>query len=382
MKGLVITSIGIEEIASTEIKELINAECKVAEGCVAFDSSDISDLCLLCYKCQSADRVLYLINFFEFKKFFEEFKEFIEKLELNEWVEECKKFKVECIRLGIHDFKSTDVETKAAELIIRKSKNKKVDMKDYEITFIVYIVQNKCYFGVDFAGFELNKRSYKIFLHPNSLRGTVAYTLVRESGFEKKDVMLDPFSRDGVIPIEAAFYATDFPLNYYKKDRFAFLKLKLDIDFEKFFSEVDKKAKKAKAKVYCYDNLFKYVDYSKKNAKIAGVDKQINFSRIELEWLDIKFREKSIDRIVTNPPTPKNDNFDKIYNEFFYQCEYILKDNGTLALISRNPDIVKNYALKYNFLNLKEKDVCSGRQLLKIMVFKKALRGYYPILLK
>ncbi|MBS3100848.1 methyltransferase [Candidatus Woesearchaeota archaeon] len=371
MKGLAITSKGVEEAASVEIKELISAHCRIESGCVAFDFKNLRDLCLLCYKCQSADRVLYLIGTFEFENFFEEFKTFIEKTGFDEWVDKSKKFKVECIREGKHDFNSVNVEGKAAGLIQNKFKNKKFDIKSYDILFLVYIVNDKCYFGVDFAGFEMNKRAYKIFLHSNSLRGTIAYALVKESGFVKDDVALDPFSRDGVVAIEAAFYAAGFPVNYYKKDKFAFLKLKIGVDFEKFFEGVDKSIKKPKAEIYSYDHLFKYVDYSRKNAKIAGVDKHINFSRVELEWLDIKFKKESVDRIITNPPTSKNANLEKVYGEFFYQCDYILKNNGTVAIVSRIPDFVKKHAEKRDFAVHREKEVWSGEQLLKIMVFKK-----------
>ena len=372
MKGLAVTSKGIEETACIEIKELVNAECKAEECCVIFDFKDFKDLCLLCYKAQSIDRVLHLIGKFEFDNFFDELEKFINELKIDEWTKNYKKFKVECIRQGIHDFKSVDAESKASEFILKKCNNKiKVDINAYEIIFFIYIVNNKCYFGIDFAGFEMNKRGYKIFIAPNSLRGTIAYALARESGFQKNEVLLDPFSRDGIIPIEAAFYASSFPQNYYKKDRFAFLKLKIGVDFDKFFKEIDIKIKKSKAGIYSYDHLFKYVDYSKKNAKIAGVDKQISFSRVELEWLDIKFKKDSVDRIVTNPPSTKNADLDKLYNEFFYQCAYILKSSGTLALISRTPDFVKKHALKHNFVVSKEKDVWSGEQMLKIMVFKK-----------
>ncbi len=373
MKGLAITSKGVEETASLEIKELINADCRIEECCVVFEFKKFDELCLLCYKSQSADRILYLLGEFEFDDFFENFKKFINEAEFGEWPDRNKKFRVECIRLGMHNFKSVDVEKKAAELITKKlkSKNLKIDLKDYEIIFFAYVVNNRCYFGIDFAGFELNKRQYKIFLHPNSLRGTIAYSLVRESGFQKKEVMLDPFSRDGVIPIEAAFYANDFPVNYYKKDRFAFLKLKLGIGFDKFFQAADKKIKKNKAKIYGSDHMFKYVDFSKKNAKIAGMDKLINFSRIELEWLDIKFKKESIDRVIANPPVSKNADLDKIYNEFFYQCSYILKKKGIVALISTLPELAKKHAEKHGFAVSKEKEVWSGAQLLKIIVFKK-----------
>ncbi|MDP3765173.1 MAG: THUMP domain-containing protein [Nanoarchaeota archaeon] len=371
MKGLIITSKGIEETACIEVKDLINVDCKSEEGCVVFEFKDFKDLCLLCYKSQSADRVLCMIGNFEFKDFFEELKRFIEKTDFGDWATKYKDFKVECIRVGNHDFNSVDVESKTAGLLLSRYKKIKVDIKNYKVIFLAYIVNNKCYFGVDFAGFELNKRAYKIFLHPNSLRGTIAYALVRESGFDKGDVMLDPFSRDGVIAIEAAFYASGFPNNYYKKDRFAFVKLDLGIDSDKFFRYVDKKIKKPKAEIYSFDHLFKYVDYSKKNAKIAGVDKFVNFSRTELEWLDIKFKKKSVDRIITNPPTSKNANLGKIYNEFFYQIEYILKDDGAIALITRMPEFVKKHAEKHNFVVQKEKEVYSGEQLLKIMLLKK-----------
>ena len=202
------------------------------------------------------------------------------------------------------------------------------------------------------------------------MRGTIAYALIRESGFEKVGVVLDPFSRDGIIPIEAAFYATGFPHNYYKKDKFSFLKLELGIDYDNFFNDIDKKIKEAKADIYSFDHLFKYVDYSRKNAKIAGVDKQINFSRTELEWLDIKFKKESVDRIITNPVTSKNTNLDRIYNEFFYQAEYILKKNGVIAIITKMPDFVKLHAEKHNFVLARKKDVWSGEQLLNILVFK------------
>lgn len=370
MKGLVITSKGIEETTSVEIKELINSDAIVEEGCVIFDFNNFNDLCLLCYKSQSADRVIYMLQSFKFENFFDELEKSITKINLDTWIKECRKFKVECIRRGAHDFNSADVEAKTAAFI-QKNYNKKIGLRDYDIIFLIYIVDDKCYFGIDFAGFELNKRAYKIFLHPNSLRGTIAYALVRESEFEKNDIMLDPFSRDGVVAIETALYASDFPINYYKKDKFAFLKLNLSINYEKFFNEIDKKIKKSKTGIYSFDHLFKYVNYSKKNAKIAGVDKSINFSRVELEWLDIKFKEESVDRIITNPPTSKNVNLGKIYNEFFYQSTYILNKNGTLALITKAPDFVKKHAEKHNFVVAKEEGVWSGEQLLKIIIFKK-----------
>ena len=371
MKGLVITSRGIEETASFEIRELVNADCKIEDGCVIFDFRDFRDLCLLCYKCQSADRVICLLGSFSFKDFFADLDAFISGLHFDEWVCSHKKFRIECIRQGTHDFTSVDVQVKACKMILKRLKNAKIDLKDYELTYLIYIIDGKCYFGVDFSGFELNKRAYKIFLHSNSLRGTIAYALVRESGFQKDDAVLDPFSRDGIVPIETAFYASGFPVAYYKKEKFGFLKLDLGIDYEKLFDGADRKIRKPKARIHSFDHIFKYVDCSRKNAKIAGVDKFISFSRVELEWLDIKFRKETVDRIATNPPSSKSMNIDRIYNEFFYQGKFILKKDGTIALITKIPDFVKKHAEKHSFIVAKEKSVWSGEQMLSIIVFKK-----------
>ena len=40
----------------------------------------------------------------------------------------------------------------------------------------------------------------------------------------------------------------------------------------------------------------KFVVFARKNAKIAGIDKQINFSRVDIEWLDLKFKKNSVDK--------------------------------------------------------------------------------------
>jgi len=238
MKGFAVVSRGIEEIASAEIQELINSKTKVEDFCVEFDFDNLEDLLILCYKAQSVDRILYLLGAFQFEDFNAEFEKFIQDLKLEKWMK-AKKFRVECIREGKHSFNSAEVEGKSMKILSEKF-GMKFDKNEFEIIFFVYIVNNKCYFGVDFAGFELNKRNYKIYTHASSIRGTIAYSLIRLSGFKENETLLDPFSRDGIIPIEAGFFATGFPVNYFRKDRFAFLKLKTGIDYEKFFQENDK----------------------------------------------------------------------------------------------------------------------------------------------
>ena len=220
----------------------------------------------------------------------------------------------------------------------------------------------------------LIKRSYKIFNHPSALRGTIGYALVRIAGYKEKEKMLDPFSGSGVIPIEAGLYVSGFPVNYFNKDKFSFLRF-LKIDFDKFFEKIDKDIKSKKYKIFGYDKQLMYVTSSKKNAKIGGVNKFVNFSRVEIEWLDTKVDKESVDRIVTQPlQLGKHVNvkdIEKLYNEFFHQAEFVLNKKGKIVLISRQSEMLKKYAEKYKFKLKEERDVWSGKQVLRVMAFIK-----------
>jgi len=113
---------------------------------------------------------------------------------------------------------------------------------------------------------------------------------------------------------------------------------------------------------------------AKKNAKIAGINKSIDFSRTDTEWLDIKVTKEKVDEIVTHLPGPSKavneKDAEEIYDQFFYQAEFILKKTGVIITISRETEHVKKAAAKYSFISEKEIDVFSGKAPLKILILK------------
>ena len=376
MQGLVVTSKGMEDITANEIKELIGADTKIADCSIVFDIKNLSELCLIAYKSQSIDRVLFLLSELKVNgQLLANTISILKESNLSDWLNK-KKYVIRCIRIGEHNFSSADVEAELGKSLFSYFKNTyncDVDFNNPDVILLVYVINDAAYIGVDFSGFELNKRHYKIFAYPSSLRATIGYALLRLGDFKDNEVLLDPFVGDGVIVIEAALYVFQFPVNHYQKDKFIFRKFELlkNTDFDRFLSKFDKKIE-TKSEIYGYDFLFKYVDYSRKNAKIAGVTDMINFSRVELEWLDVKFKGKSVDKIVTKLPTIKNKKFEKIVNEFFYQSSYILKDNGAISLATFSKEPVVEYAKKNNFSLVGERQIFSGKQPIFALLFKKS----------
>lgn len=328
MKAIAITNKGIEDVSRQEIKELINSEAQIHDGFLTFEATK-EDLIKLCYLSQSLMKVLLVDD-------------------PAKWVE-GKTFAV----------RGVNKEQIAAKI------DGKVDLKNPDVEF--YSVDEE-HFGIDLSGEDLRKRDYRIFLGPESVKGTIAYALVRLAGYDAKKVLVDPFCRDGIITIEAAIYSQKMSPHYFHKDKFNFVKLFPDVNLDKL-----DKIKKTDVFIYAYDMKITSVNAAKKNAKIAGVQKSINFGKIRTDDLELKFKENSVDCIATIPPLLMKMSESKvadIYQEIFYQAEFIL-GKGRLALLTRpqRVELLKKQAGKFKLKD--ERSVMMGKAEWSILVFER-----------
>jgi len=371
MKGFLLTHKGMEDTASKEVKGLIGKKSMIDEGCAVFTIKTHADLFKLCYLSQSAIGVSYLLAEFNFKDILKDFKNNITKIKFYEWLKKKTQFKVKCIK-NQENISTPELERDLGEIIIDHIQDKhgykqKVNLENPEIIIFVYLTKKKCYVGIDFVGFDLDKRSYKIFSHAADIKGTIAYFLVSLSNYIKNETLLDLFSGSGTIAIEAALSASNFPINYYNKGKFIFLNIDRfkKFDFNGFFEKLDKEISSSKLNVYNVDSSMNYLNYCKKNSKLAGVDKMLKFSRMDLEWLDTKFKQYEIDKIVTKLPMQQ-----ELYTEFFYQAEYILNKKGKMVLIGDAAKI-KETSEKYKFKITAKREVYSGQKKYDVFVLTK-----------
>ena len=353
-KAFAIAEKGLEDISVREIKELIDADAQVKGTVLSFECS-ADDICLLCYKAQSLRRVGVWLAGFQFDDMEYIEKEF-RKLKLDV---AGKKHTVECVRSGEHEFKSVDVEHALGQIIIKKGGE--VTYKHSDSIFYVHIENDYCAIGIDYAGFDLALRDYKVFSHAASLKGTVAYGIMRIAGYDGKQLMVSTFTKGGIIEIEAALFVTGKAVNYYRKDKFAFWKLDKfkDKDATEFFEKYDKESKK-KLKLRGISIDLRDITAGKKNAKIAGVDRLITFSRIENDWMDVKFADKEIDILVAQP-------IGKEFKDLFYQADYVAKKIVVVTTGQRCDED----ATKFGFSLVEERVLERGQGKIIIQVFGK-----------
>ena len=123
--------------------------------------------------------------------------------------------------------------------------------------------------------------------------------------------------------------------------------------------------------------MLKFLKNTQKNAKIADINKSLTLSKCSIDWLDTKFEDASIDKIVTNPPYltehGSKTKINRVFKDFFNQAKMILKENGTIVLITNynSAEYLKTAADQNNFKCEKEWDVYEGKQEMLILKFTK-----------
>ncbi|MBN1793075.1 methyltransferase [Candidatus Woesearchaeota archaeon] len=361
IRALAVTDRGVENVLVSEIEEIVGAKALALDSCASFESS-IDDVLKFTYLTQASDRVMVLLGGFKFEgldDLLEKTKESLKGANLSEWFPkgypDCS-FKVTCERRGLHDFGSQGVEPEIGGLIIEAVKRDsgfepRVDLKDSDVTVFLFINNDLAHVGIDLAGRDLSKRTYRIFSGPGTVNAKIAFAMSRIAGYKKKLKMIDLYARTGIIPIEAALHESGFSVNFHAKD-FSFKKLPSlkERDWDSFFRKIDSKRSDEKLDITGFDPLLRNVEASNKNAKLAGIDKLIRFSKMDLEWMDVKLDENTVDLVVSRIPCPSSHQAEatvrKAYKELFHQAEYFLKSGGKLCVLGENLSLLQEMITK------------------------------------
>ncbi|MFT4311950.1 MAG: hypothetical protein ACMXYF_01865 [Candidatus Woesearchaeota archaeon] len=212
-----------------------------------------------------------------------------------------------------------------------------VDLSNPNAIVWTICLEDHCLSGVDVTGVNLAKREYKIYNEPGSLRASIAFDLLLFSQIKKTDVVLDPFCGSGTICIEALLWFFKKSPHVYTYQTFACLHQKPFVreQIQQKITQYEQEQTDI-GLVHGFDIQSKNIDFCKRNAKIAGVLKQAQFSRIETDFMDLKF-EQQVDAIVTCPPVNKP----KVYKQFFSRVQDVLKKKATITFCLKNPNDIQ-----------------------------------------
>tara|TARA_B100000953_G_scaffold118253_1_gene97430 strand:- start:1336 stop:2496 length:1161 start_codon:yes stop_codon:yes gene_type:complete len=180
-------------------------------------------------------------------------------------------------------------------------KRPNIDKENPDIKINIHITKNTCTVSLDSSGKPLNQRGYRLQTNIAPINEVLAAGLIMLSEWDCESDFLDPMCGSGTLLIEAAMYATNFPVNI-KRENFSFKNWK---NYDSHLFEIIKKSVLKKVKSFNY-NL---IGYDKSPSAIKKCNQNIinsGFQNIinvcENNFFNTKKNNDNLLHLLFNPP--------------------------------------------------------------------------------
>lgn len=311
-KFYITTTTGIEDITKEEIENLGGRVTEIARGRISLEA-DLDFIFRANYLMRTGHKVILVLIEEENIKSLDDAYNLVRSFDFSEYIGKDQSFAVKFDRVGEHDFTSVDLSARVGSAIIASYKNStghrlKVNLKNPDVEFEGKLIDDRLILGINTSGESLHKRRYRKFQHDAPLKPTIAYALIKLSGWTQniKKILLDPMCGSGTILIEAALYAKNVPTGYFRED-FAF-KNHIYYDLERFLrfkNEYDKRIKwETKAPIYGIEIDKLFYKGALENIESAKVDDTVIIYHGDATKMD-ELLEVDPEIVIVNPPYGK-----------------------------------------------------------------------------
>ena len=185
----------------------------------------------------------------------------------------------------------------------RKLYNKRpnVDTENPDIKINIHISQNTCTISLDSSGKPLNQRGYRSQTNIAPINEVLAAGLVMLSNWDCDSDFLDPMCGSGTLLVEAAMYATNYPVNI-KREDFSFKNWNnFDLDlFQMIKISVLNKVKPFKYKIRGFDKAPSAILKCNQNVINSGFDNIIEVSKED--FFNTTKKNDEFLHLLFNPP--------------------------------------------------------------------------------
>ena len=297
------TNTGVEDVAAREIEEKTGRKAEfLRKGKIIVRDCTEDEIFKINLCSQSVHRVMILLKR-ENVQSLDDIYNVVKNVDYTEYIWPTQSFAIRPQRVGEHDFTSIDIGRVAGQAVIDSFKESKgvrlkVNLDEPHVIIRAELYDNDFFLMLDTSGERsLHKRGYRVYRHRAPIKSTLAYSLVRLSGWKFDESLVDPMCGGGTIPIEAAIYCRNILPSKLRVKEFAFWKL-FFLNREKPFKIMEEyRERDVKPRIEGFDINVTAVDGAFRNAHAMGVDKYIKFYHG-----DATRNKLDYDVIITNPP--------------------------------------------------------------------------------
>lgn len=345
----VTTFFGLEEILEAELKKLGGKQVTPFKRGV----SVIGDMGFL-YKCNLClhTALKVLIPFAKFTAANEhELYDNIKQIDWEEFLSNSDSLMVESVVNSETFSHSLFVSQKVKDGIVDRFREKTGKRPDVDLIhpmfrLYVHIFRNEVSLHIDSSGEPLYKRGYRADINEAPMKEVLAAGLVKLSGWEKHQLLIDGMCGAGTIAIEAAFWANEIPPGYFRNE-FGFMRWKQFDDklYDTIFESSINKIKNDKVEIIANEielATFKKVSSNVQHAKVDDCVKPNHQSFFDL------IPERKAGVVILNPPygeRMETAEIEKLYKEIGNKLKKDFKGFNAW-IITSNPEAVKSIGLR------------------------------------
>lgn len=348
MEYIVKTMAGLEEVLASELKAL-GVEPTVLKRAVSFNG-ELEHLYRANFELRTAIRVLQPVSVFRARTEDELYR----KIGAIDWSEYMKLEDTLAVDGAVNSpyFRhSKYVALKTKDAIVDQFRNNTgrrpdVDINNPKLRINVHIGDETVTVALDTSGESLHKRGYRHETLEAPINEVLAAGMILLSGWQGDSNFIDPMCGSGTILIEAAMYAMHLPPQW-QRNHFGFMSWR-NFDrtlWEKVKAEALAKKQSFDHQFLGFDQDFKAISVSRRNAMSAGLEEELAFQRSTFQRLT---PPPGPGIVVMNPPYDERLGIDDI-KVFYKEIGDRLKQafSGYQAwIISSNPEAVKSIGLK------------------------------------
>jgi putative N6-adenine-specific DNA methylase len=228
------TITGLEEVLAKELLRLGAREVEPLNRAVAF-TGDKGFIYKANYCLHTALRILVPIHTFTVHDE-QSLYDAIKKMPWEDYIDVDDSIAIDTV-LATRIFNHSQfISQKTKDAIVDRFREKfesrpNVDLRDPVLRIHLHINHDVCSVAFDSSGDSLHKRGYREQTNLAPMNEVLAAGLVKLSGWQKHQPLIDPMCGSGTILIEAALIGGNIPPGYYR-ERFGFMRWKKYMPFD------------------------------------------------------------------------------------------------------------------------------------------------------
>lgn len=220
-----------------------------------------------------------------------------------------------------------------------------VNVKKPQVLFDLYVNQNECTISMNTSGAPLFQRGYRESTGIAPLNEVVAAGLLRMSGWDRKQPLIDPFCGSGTILIEAALWACDLPPQL-ERHHFAFKNFKnFDQElWEGIVDSVNMRVRELPCEISGSDISDEMVLKARRNLRGLPIGRFVKVMQSDFKDVSSDDREGVV---VTNPPYGERmgEEVEEMYEEIGSWMKHSMT-GFSCWILSSNMEAFKRVGLK------------------------------------